>query len=241
MIEVNASEIISVDKNSGTGPSFVTLTASANPLPEERMAKFSVKKGDEEIEVMVTQEAGEQVVAIPEFDYLVLRYGWDSQDGKDFDTATGFVNTGLPDVDGKFVGWSKGYSTTSMRIGEFLRHGGDNMKSGLESALINMKDLLEEPSLDPDEPNIEADIYGNWYEELGRGNVVISFTAYLGGTMSLKNFNFINEGGEEVYYGEQTVNVNVTGRDNYQNIKQLYKKIGRMIYNKEKRDCVIFL
>ena len=54
------------------------------------------------------------------------------------------------------------------------------MQSGLEGALIKMKTLLSAPGMDESEPNINADIYGNWYGNRGRGNVVVSFTAYLG-------------------------------------------------------------
>ena len=104
-----------------------------------------------------------------------------------------------------------------------------------------MKTLLSAPGMDESEPNINADIYGNWYENRGRGNVVVSFTAYLGGEMVKQGFNFINEGGEEVYSDSITTNVSAHGETNYQNIKGLYTKMGTMVYNKEKRDCVIVI
>ena len=104
-----------------------------------------------------------------------------------------------------------------------------------------MKTLLSAPGMDESEPNINADIYGNWYGNRGRGNVVVSFTAYLGGEMVKQGFNFINEGGEEVYSGSITTNVSAHGETNYQNIKGLYTKMGTMVYNKEKRDCVIVI
>ena len=59
--------------------------------------------------------------------------------------------------------------------------------------------------------------------------------------MVKEGFNFINEGGEEVYSDSVTTNVTATGNDNYQNITGLYAKIGTMVYNKEKRDCVIII
>ena len=69
----------------------------------------------------------------------------------------------------------------------------------------------------------------------------MSFTAYLGGEMVKQGFNFINEGGEEVYSDSITTNVSANGETNYQNIKGLYTKMGTMVYNKEKRDCVIVI
>lgn len=241
MIEVKASEIVEADKLKGRGPADVLLTAGPNPIAEDRAANVVVSSGGRSINARIIQKAGEQVVTIPEFDFLVLRYGWESEDGSDFDTATGFTNTGLEDVDNKFVGWSKNWTTTQMQVGEYLTYGGDNMQSGKESALISMQKLLTNPGLDQSEPNINAVIYGNWYGSKLRGNVVVSFTAYLGGDMINQNFNFINEGGVEVYSNSITTNVSATGENNYQNIAQLYAKIGTMVYNKEKRDCVIII
>lgn len=240
MADVKASEIVTPDAMSGKGHAFVKLTAGANPLPEERYAQLKVNSGGKTKIVNITQEAGQQVVVIPEFDYLVLRYSWEAADGTDFDTATGFTNTGLPDVDGKYVGWSKNWSTTQQQVGNYLVHGGDNMQSGLESALINMRELMGASGLS-DNPDVQAVIYANWYGEKGRGNVTVSFTAYLGGEMIKSGFNFVNDGGEEVYTGSVTTNVSATGHDNYLDIPQLYSMLGTMVYDKESRDCVILI
>lgn len=239
-MDVNASEIVTPEKMKGTGPAVVKLTAGANPEPEERTAQLKVHSGGQTKIVNITQEAGQQVVVIPEFDFLVLRYSWEASDGTDFDTATGFTNTGISDVDNKYVGWSKNWSTTSQQVGDYLIHGGDNMQSGREAALINMKNLMDASGLNND-PDIRAEIYGNWYGERGRGNVSVSFTAYLGGEMVKEGFNFINEGGEEVYSDSVTTNVAATGHDNYQNITNLYSHLGTMIYDRETRDCVILI
>lgn len=241
MLEVKASEIVTADKMRGIGPANIIFTAGPNPVAEDRRGVAKVTAGGESKNVTITQAAGEQVVVIPEFDYLVLRYGWESEDGSDFDTATGFTNTGISDVDNKYVGWSKQWATTQQQVGDYLVYGGDNMQSGLEGALIKMKTLLSAPGMDESEPNINADIYGNWYRNRGRGNVVVSFTAYLGGEMVKQRFNFINEGGTEVYSDSITTNVSAHGETNYQNIKGLYTKMGTMVYNKEKRDCVIVI
>ena len=195
MLEVSASEIVTADKMRGVGPANIIFTAGPNPVAEDRRGVAKVTAGGESKNVTITQAAGEQVVVIPEFDYLVLRYGWESEDGSDFDTATGFTNTGISDVDNKYVGWSKQWATTQQQVGDYLIYGGDNMQSGLEGALIKMKTLLSALGMDESEPNINADIYGNWYGNRGRGNVVVSFTAYLGGEMVKQGFNFINEGG----------------------------------------------
>ena len=240
MAEVPASTFITADKMSGIGPAKIKLTAAVNELAEEKIAKITVKSGDQSKDVSIRQEPG-PIVVIPEFDFLVLRYSWEENAGTDFDTATGFTNTGIADVDNKFVGWSKQYQTTQEEVGDYLIHGGDNMMSGQEAALIQMKPLLSAPGLNESETDIELAIYGNWYGEKGTGNVTVSFTAYLGGTMQKTGFNFVNNGGEEVYSDSVTTNIAATGEDNWQNITGLYSKVGTMLYNKEDRDCIILV
>ena len=145
MLEVKASEIVTADKMRGVGPANIIFTAGPNPVAEDRRGVAKVTAGGESKNVTITQAAGEQVVVIPEFDYLVLRYGWESEDGSDFDTATGFTNTGISNVDNKYVGWSKQWATTQQQVGDYLIYGGDNMQSGLEGALIKMKTLISMP------------------------------------------------------------------------------------------------
>lgn len=241
MQTVPASDIVTANITSGVGPGEFTLTAGPNPLSEERTATVTVSAGGQQKEIRITQAAGEQVVVIPEFDFLVLRYSWSADAGTDFDTATGFTNTGIPDVDNVYVGWSRGYVTTKEQVGEYLIHGGDNMQSGREAALINMKDLLEDPNLNQDEQNINVAVYGNWYGSKGTGVVTISFTAYLGGKMVKQGFNFENEDGEIVYEGDSSLVVNASGSENFQNITGLYTKVGTVVYNKEDRSCVVFV
>ena len=132
---------IHLDKTSGTGPAEVRVTADINETGEIRQATYKViKEGTKEEKTFVCRQESVPVVIIPEFDYLVLRYIWADEDGIDFDTATGFDNTGLPDVDGKLVGWSKQYQTTQERVGDYLIHGGDNMESGNELSLIHISE-----------------------------------------------------------------------------------------------------
>ena len=241
MQTVPVSDIVTANIMSGVGPAEITLTAGANPLSEDRTGTATVTAGDQSKEIRITQAAGQQVVVIPEFDFLVLRYSWSADAGTDFDTATGFTNTGIPDVDNVYVGWSRGYTTTKEQVGNYLIHGGDNMQSGREAALINMKDLLGDPQLNVSEPNINVAVYGNWYASKGTGVVTISFTAYLGGEMKKSGFNFENEGGEVVYEGDSSIVVNATGGENFQNITGLYSKVGTVVYNKEDRSCVVFV
>lgn len=232
---------IHLDKTSGVGPAEINVTTDKNETGDERQYTLRVTKEGKpsETKTCLVKQESVPVVIIPEFDYLVLRYIWADSDGVDFDTATGFDNTGIADVDGKLVGWSKQYQTTQERVGDYLIHGGDNMESGNEAALIQMGTLLGGGNYDTLPLEIRASIYGNWYGGKGDGNVTIRFTAYKGGRMEKRGFDFINTGGEEVYSGDAPTVVNAGGTNNWENIRTLYSKVGTMIYNKESRDCIV--
>lgn len=230
-----------LDKTSGVGPSKVNVTVDGNETGDVREYTIKVTKlgSNPEAKTCLVKQESVPVVVIPEFDFLALRYIWGDNDGIDFDTATGFDNTGLQDVDGKLVGWSKQYQTTYERVGDYLIHGGDNMESGNEAALIQMEPLLGGGNFDKLPTEIRASIYGNWYGGRGVGDVTIRFTAYKGGTMEKRGFDFINVGGEEVYTGDAKTNITADGTTNWEDIKSRYSKVGTMIYNKESRDCIV--
>lgn len=233
---------ITVDTKAGTGSRNIKVTVPENDTNEERSGTITVKKAATGATATVTvRQAAGHVVLIPPFDYLVLRYAWASDAGKDFDTGTCFTDTGLSGVDGQLVGWSRRYEYTSEQVENYLIHGGDNMTSGQEAALINMGNLLAGDNFDKLPSLIHLDVYGNWYESKGTGKVTVSFTAYKGGTMTKDGFNFINVGGEEVYTGSETTTVTAYGETNFQNIKNLYTKMGTMEYDKIERSCVFYL
>ena len=232
-------DFITLDKTSGTGTEYVNVTVSPNPTPEERTGEVVFKVGDTTETLSILQEASPIVVVIPEFDYLVLRYSWGDDDGKDFDTDTEFVNTGLPGVDGILVGWSKNMQATQWQVKDYLLHGGDNMQSGREAVCIYMNNLLSPENLAVLPQEIKLDAYGNWYENRIKGNVTISFTAYKGGEMIKNKTDFININGEEVYNGSETINVSAVGKDNNLQPRIRYTKMATMYYNKTTRDSYI--
>lgn len=143
------------------------------------------------------------IVTIPEFEYLTYRYYWTSADGRDLDTATEFTNTGLVDnngvsLDHLAVGWSMdgNYNSTIKR---YLKWGGDNTGSGNECTFIDMDALLSEENYPILPRFIEARIYATWYAARYDGNITFEIVAYKGGTMVQNGYNFVNQGGVEVY------------------------------------------
>ena len=116
---------------------------------------------------------------------------------------------------------------------------GDNLNHGKESVLIDMNRASKK--INNSEYTINALVYGNWYGERKSGNVTVEVSAYIGGYMEKDGFDFVNIEGKTVFKDSIKINVRNSGENNYLNIKQLYKKIAEVVYNKKDKDCVIFL
>ncbi|PIF60078.1 DUF5977 domain-containing protein [Flavobacterium sp. 2] len=118
------------------------------------------------------------------FDFMIIRYKWALGAGKDFDTFTGFVNTGTI-WDNKYMGYGHGHgtelpnNTTSAQA--YLMHAGDNtLDNGVESCLVNCKKLSSDNG---NLKSIPIRMAGAWYGMAGTGNIDIEITTYSGGTI----------------------------------------------------------
>lgn len=235
-------EWIKLDKTDGIGTTDIVVECAANPFEVERTSQVIFASGEKyKAQLNIVQEKAEQVITIPEFDYLVASYEWADSAGKDFDTATCFLNTGIPGVDNQMVGWSRNMQSTSWTVGDYLTHGGDNLKSGQEAVLINMRELLSDTNFPKLPEDIMVGMWGNWYEKKGTGKITVRYVAYKGGKMVKEGYGFKNQGGEMVYDGHVDTTVTAFGEQNNVNPKQLYTWFARMIYNKKTRDCFIQL
>lgn len=136
-----------------------------------------------------------------EFNYLVVRYKWALGAGKDFDTFTGFINTGT-EWDNKYMGYGhlegnelpKG---TQLAENSYIMWAEDNMEvHGVESCLINFNKMAADyPTLN----SIQIRMAGAWFRTVGTGNIDIEIITYLGGVMEKSGFDYINtKGGKKV-------------------------------------------
>ena len=233
---------------------FVTYTANTNSfeirvsesdIEEEKTAVFTLThdtSSDEKIVFTITQEAA-KIIKIPDFNYLTYRYFWTEEDGRDLDTATELVNSGLVDeagnsIDGLAVGWSMaGNSNTA--VTRYLIYGGDNTSSGNECTFIDMLALCSEENLSKLPDKIYVDVYCNWYGEKKNGYMTFEIKAYKGGEMQQEGKNFINIGGEEVYSGEERKFVKAYCVSNKENYKTDYTYVCRITYDKLTREASI--
>ena len=140
------------------------------------------------------------------FDFAIeacnyIQFYWNWTDGKDFDVRAEFLRpTALA---GQVVGTNRlpqiidaGGSIT------YMKWGGDNADDtvGYEGIYIDVDAIKTLPGGIP-ENQIELDMRGTWYAEVGAQPVVISASGYEGGTMTLERdtpnvpgHGFINTG-----------------------------------------------
>lgn len=244
----------SLSTNISHSDRFVSWTAHTNSLEikvfeseveEVKTAVFTLthdNSSDEQIVFTVTQEAA-KIIKIPDFNFLVYRYKWTDEDGRDLDTATELVNSGLKDtsgatIDGIAVGWNmKGNSNPE--VTKYLKYGGDNTQSGNECTFIDMLALCSEEHLPNLPDKIYVDVFCNWYGEKRNGYMTFEIKAYKGGSMVQEGYNFVNQGGEEVYSGEQSKFVKAACTSNNSTYKTSYTYVCRITYDKLTREASI--
>lgn len=225
----------------------IKITVPASPVETTRKGRIVIAHADDpdyKIVIPVIQKEN-IIVTIPEFEYLTYRYFWTSSDGTDLDTGTELINTGLIDrnsgesVDNAPVGWNmKGNNITDVR--KSLKWGGDNRNSGNECTFIDMQALLS-PENYPLLPRfIEARIYAAWFREKRNGNITFEIVAYKGGKMVQQGYNFVNQGGTEVYKETHHKYVpNKGGSSSAAAYKTKYTFVCKIIYDKIKHSAQV--
>lgn len=148
----------------------------------------------------------EEIQEIENFDYAVIRYIWDAEDGSDLDTRTQITKPFIEDR----VGWAVGnlVSAGSENSGiqdNYLTWGGDNRQYGVESVLLDLKLLAAN---NPNHTDIfEITLRTFWYLSVDLGNITLELETYRGGVMQDDGFNYINVGGEQVQTLQTTHNI----------------------------------
>lgn len=117
-----------------------------------------------------------------DFNSIQLRFIWSTSNGRDFDTGTNITNA--PSIPSEIVGWSWGSSEN--RTQPFLYWGGDNIQSGAECVMVDIKSIQDvytnDPSLTMPEQLI-VQLRGNWFGNKNDGIVTVECTAYKGGVI----------------------------------------------------------
>lgn len=141
----------------------------------------------------------EPSTTLEKFDYMVIRYKWALGAGVDFDTFTGFINTGTK-WDNKYMGYGhiQGNELPNYKpaTDSYLMWAGDNMQdNGIEACLVNFNKLTNDY---PELKTVQVRMAGAWWGAVGTGNIDIEITTYRDGSMSKAGFDIINTGGNQV-------------------------------------------
>lgn len=167
------------------------------------------------------------------FEYMTIKYKWALGAGQDFDTFTGFVNTGT-EWDNKYMGYGHNYGTelpnNTAPSQAYLSYAGDNQKdNGVETCLINFNKMISDyTSL----KSIPIRMAGAWFGQIGTGNIDIEITTYSGGAMQkvVSDYDFINIGGSQIQ--QLTFSKNIPKPPSWVNDIDLVTNIGYITYDK---------
>lgn len=232
------SWIRAVETSSGVYDIYVDNNTSTS----DRSGNIEVKsKGDTCITHTINQAGsppppppptGDGDTVLSEFDFMTFIYRWTSEAGRDLDTATVVLNSGISSLDGSPIGYSCGSSSN-----EYLRWGGDNTGTGTESACINLSKILSDMA--EGTTTITIEFYGNWYGSMGTGAISMEYYTYKGGTMNDPTSSgdlYVNNGGELVY--SETRNVTVTVEGHSSCVTSNMFKIGQIVYDVASKTAV---
>ena len=142
---------------------------------------------------------------IVDADFLVIRYVFTPADGRDLDTRTRIYSPLLAPPN--FLGWNRrDYVKRPGRVlgSIYAQWGGDNKGYGIESVLVDVREVAAEfPTA---VMSIETRAF--WYAEQDEGSsCLLTVDVYKGGAMSLADYEFSNLGGALVASISKSVDV----------------------------------
>lgn len=167
-------------------------------LPGGGRAEMRHQFGTNTVRVVVPKVVQKQNTIVVDADFLVITYGFTREDGRDLDTRTKLTAPFASNT----VGWDRGIFIKS---GETMLviWGGDNIVYGAESVFLDLQAIKKIYQSAP----ISFECRAFWFGKRLAGNCDFSVKAYKGGTMSIANYAFSNDGGNLVAETGKSVNV----------------------------------
>ena len=189
------------------------ITVKENDVNKDRYYRFKAKyskDGGVYSDVCELRQVGKEQIILPPFDYLTFTYSWTDDDGRDLDSATVIRNSGIPigsysTLDDYYVGF--GGNGNRDEVAKYLKHGGDNIQSGDEGALVNWKDILAvKDYVSEGLTTLYLDIYANWFNWRKNGNMSITFNTYKGNDGMIQDGFVFKPTGDTVLVSTKTIN-----------------------------------
>lgn len=145
---------------------------------------------------------------IVDADFIIITYGFTSDDGRDLDTRTRLVS---PVQSADYIGWRRGrhilsdgsLSVNGDATGAVVTWGGDNVGYGVESVFIDIKKIK---SIHGNSP-ISFECRAFWYGKRLRGDCNFLVKVYKGGEIESNGFDFISVDGNLVAKFNHTKNI----------------------------------
>lgn len=222
------------------------IIVKENDVNKDRYYRFRAKyanDGGVYSDICELRQVGKEQIILPPFDYLTFTYNWSDKDGRDLDSATVVRNSGVPignssTLDEYYVGYG-GNGQYVSEVSGYLKHGGDNMKSGDEGALVKLKDILSSKDYISDGiTTLYIDIYANWFASRGNGNMSITFNTYKGNDGMAQDGFIFKPTGDTVLVSTKTlqdINVFAYANDNANKnidiMKIVYSKVATVEYD----------
>lgn len=189
------------------------IKAEAGPDEQKRYGTIIIAHANDEnyTKTIAVTQLDHIIITIPEFEFLVIKYDWTGTNGKDLDTATEFMNTGLTNVDSRPLGYglygrtvwqgsgtiekvgNSGTTATSGDGGQItdpsgnklLVWGGDNTNQNAgESLYIDVVNLNSTNNYAILPRYIYIDLYAIWWSNKSSTPIKILIEAYKGGIMN---------------------------------------------------------
>lgn len=147
------------------------------------------------------------------FDYMLIKYKWAFGAGKDLDTFTGLVNTGIETLDNKWMGYGHGFGNelpnNASAQNSYIMWGGDITDlTGQETCLVNFKKIKEDyTTLD----NIQIRMAGVWFSSKATGNIDVEIITYKDGSMAKSGQEILSINGTLVQQLNFSKNIAIQG------------------------------
>lgn len=233
------------------GKNVKIIKVSENDVNKDRYYRFRAKYNGNYSDTIEIRQVGKEQIILPAFDYLTFKYNWTDDDGRDLDSATTIRNshikvTDSTTLDDYYVGYG-GNGNSNAIVKTYIQHGGDNMSSGDEGALVNWKTILNRDYISEGITTLYCDIYANWFGTRNNGNMSVTFNTYKGDTgMEKDGYTFKPKDGTVLVSTKtlNVINVNAHGADNALKdttiMKTLYSKVATLEYDIKSKTALLY-
>ena len=166
-------------------------------------------------------------------DFLVCTWRFaQGTGGEDLDIRTRLIEPVLGPEN--YIGWCRSTLLSYLRGGVpvvYVGWAGDNTDYGVESVLINLREILT----DFPGQSVKLEVRAFWFDRRDAGNVDFEAVAYLGGVMQIVGFGYVNAGGENTATLSWARNVSQAvdwqNSDDQQRCAMDGELVGTLIYN----------